>query len=343
MSIRPAVALAAIALLCGIPSAALAARTDVIVLRNGDKFTGEVVQMRQGKLQVKTDDMGTLSIEWDKIASISTADQYDITLDDGSHVLGRFAPGAAAGTLKIDGLGGTREAATLTIVSFARIKTRFIQRIDGSLDLGASYANSSGVADLWFNADAKYRRPVYALAAAFSTTLTHQREVEDTSRYSLRTTYTRYRGSNWVLSTIGLFEGNRELGFTFRGTGMESIGRYLARTRHVELLLAGGLAAGGESPVGAPAVTNVDAVVAADLAVFTYDYPTTRVDVALLVFPSLDDPGRVRMNVDGKFKREIFKDFFVSVTAYEAFDNRPKSGAATLNDFGGSLSFGWSF
>ena len=33
-------------------SVARAARTDAIVLVNGDRFTGEVVQMRQGKLEV---------------------------------------------------------------------------------------------------------------------------------------------------------------------------------------------------------------------------------------------------------------------------------------------------
>jgi len=63
---------AAMALLLGASTPALAAKTDIIVLRNGDRLTGEVTQMRQGKLQVKTDDAGTLSIEWDKIAAITT-------------------------------------------------------------------------------------------------------------------------------------------------------------------------------------------------------------------------------------------------------------------------------
>jgi hypothetical protein len=340
---RATVAAAALVLLA--PSTVLAARTDAIVLRNGDRFTGEVVQMRQGKLQVKTDDAGTLSIEWDKIASISTADFYDITLQDGSHLFGRFrpAPGGALLVMGVGGPGATATAPMAEIASFARIKTRFIDRIEGSLDLGASYSDSSGVADLWFNTDARYRRPVYSLAVDFSTNTTQQREAEDTSRYSLKTIYTRDRGVNWVFSTMGFFESNRELGFTFRGTATESVGRYLTRARHVELLVAGGMAAGRETPIDSTAQTNVDALVAGTLSVFTYDYPTTRIDVSALLFPSLDDPGRVRMNVDAKFKRELFKDFFVSFSVYDAFDNRPKSGGARLNDFGGSLSFGWTF
>jgi hypothetical protein len=342
--IRPAAGVLAAALVLAVPAAARAARTDVVILKNGDRFTGEVVQMRQGKLQVKTDDAGTLSVEWDKIASLSTADLYDIVLQDGAHRFGRFRPAPAPGTVLVVPDGGSGSPVLMAdIASVARIKLKFQQRIDGSVDLGASYSKSSGVADLWFNATAKYRRPAYGLAATFSTQATHQQEVENTSRYSLRTAYTRYRGSNWLLSTTGLFEGNRDLGFTFRGTAMESIGRYLARTRHAEFLLGGGFAAGREVPVDAGAVTNLDGLVAMELSIFTYDFPTTRIDFTTLVFPSFDDPGRVRVNADGKFVRELFKDFIVSFTVYDAYDNRPKSGTAQLNDLGGSLSFGWTF
>jgi hypothetical protein len=80
-----------------------------------------------------------------------------------------------------------------------------------------------------------------------------------------------------------------------------------------------------------------------DLSIFTYDYPTTRLDLGVLVFPSLNDPGRVRVNADTRIKREIFRDFFVAVSAYDAFDSRPRAADARRNDVGASLSFGWTF
>lgn len=325
------------------PAAALAARTDAIVLRNGDHVTGEVILMRQGKLQVKTDDAGTLSIEWDKIASITTADQYDVTMRDGSRRLGFFRPGVLPAATLLDAGGVSTPVPMPEIASFERIQKRFIQRLDGSFDLGGSYTQSSGIASLYFDAAATYRRPAFSYGASLSTNLTRQPDAADTSRYSADVNYTRFRDSGWLVSALGLFESNRDLGFTFRGTGAGTLGRYLARTRHAELLAAGGLALGRETPVEAPRVTNVDALVMSALSVFTYDYPTTRIDLQVLVFPSLDDPGRVRVNANTKFKREIFKDFFVSVSAYDAFDNRPKSASATQNDVGASLSFGWTF
>jgi Protein of unknown function, DUF481 len=339
---RRASLIAAVLLLAG-PSTAFATRTDAIILRNGDHLTGEVIQMRQGKLEVKTDDAGTISVEWDKIASISTADQYDVTMRDGTHRLGRFRPGLVPDLQLVDTSGVASPVPMAEIASFDRIQKHFFQRIDGSVDFGGSYTKSSGVADLYFDASAQYRRPSYSYNVSFATNLTRQPDQPETSRYSLNTSYTRFRNSGWFVSPLALFESNRELGFTFRGTGAGTIGRYLARTRHSEVVAAGGLSAGRESPVDSDQVTNVDALLTAALSVFTYDYPTTRIDIGVLIFPSLDDPGRVRVNANAKVKREIFRDVTVSLTSYDAFDSRPKSAAATQNDFGASLSFGWTF
>jgi hypothetical protein len=333
-----------VALLAGgaVP-AAWAARVDVVVLRNGDRLTVEVVQLTEGKLQVKTDDMGTLSIEWDKITAVTTAGEYDLAMRDGSRLLGRLRPGSSGSIDVVAADGGVTTVLMPEVVSIARIKARFLERIDGSLDLGGSYTQSSGVAQVVFDVDARYRQPASIYAAAFATSFTRQPDSPDTARSSLDLTYTRFRRDRWFASVLGLFERNEDLGFQFRGTGAFSWGRYLARSQHVEFFMTGGLAAGREVPVDRPAVWNVDALAAADLSVFAYDFPTTRLEFAVLLFPSLDDPGRLRVNANGKFKRELIRDFFFAVSAYDAFDSRPKAETATRNDFGGSLSFGWTF
>ena len=322
---------------------AFAARTDIIVLQNGDRLTGEVREMHQGKLQVKTDDAGTLSIEWDKVASVTTAASYDVTLRDGTMLYGQLRSAAARSMQVVGGSGTVVPVAMGDVVSLAQIKQTFLGRIDGSLDLGASYTKSSGVAQLSFDTEAVYRRPSYALSASVATNLTRQPDAPDTSRYSANLGYTRYRRSLWLVSGLGLFESNRDLGFSFRGTGALALGRYVVRSNKAELLVAGGLAGGREIPLDGDTVTNVDALVSASLAIFAYDYPNMTIGSSVLVFPSLDDPGRVRINADGKLKRELFRDFYFSVSAYDAFDNRPKAASAQQNDFGASLSFGWSF
>lgn len=335
--------LAALGLLGLTPTPVLAARTDIVVLRNGDRITCEVVQMRQGKLQIKTDDAGTISIEWDEIASLTTAMEFDLTLRDGTRMLGRLAPGTGQTLNVVPSGGGSIPTPLADIVVFTTIKKGFLQRIDGSVDLGGSYTKSSGIADLYFDAETIYRRPSHSYAATFSSNFTRQPDDPETSRATLKLTYTRFTRRNWVGSAFALLENNRELGFTFRGTGAASLGRYVARSNRVELLLAGGFAAGSEKPVDSPTATNVDALTALNFSVFTYDYPSTRIDFALLGFASLNDPGRVRGNATAKLKRELFHDFFFSLTGYGAVDSRPRGAGAERNDFGASLSFGYTF
>jgi hypothetical protein len=134
---------------------AIAARTDVIVLRNGDRLTGEVIELRQGKLKVKTDDMSTISIEWDKIAGVTTAERYDVTMRDGTRLLGRLAAGPARSVQVVADGGTSTSVAMADIVSMAAIKSGFLGRIDGSVDLGGSYTKASGVAQVSLDAEAR--------------------------------------------------------------------------------------------------------------------------------------------------------------------------------------------
>ena len=42
----------------------------MVTLLNGDRLTGEILNLNRGRLELKTDDAGTINIEWDKIASV---------------------------------------------------------------------------------------------------------------------------------------------------------------------------------------------------------------------------------------------------------------------------------
>ena len=69
MTGRGTKAIAAIALALSVGATTHAqGRTDVVTLPNGDRITGEIKRLERGRLEFKTDDAGTLYLEWDKIA-----------------------------------------------------------------------------------------------------------------------------------------------------------------------------------------------------------------------------------------------------------------------------------
>jgi hypothetical protein len=334
--------LTVVALLWAAPAAAQ--KTDVVILINGDHITCEVKKLSRGRLEVKTDDAGTLQIEWTKVSSVTAKLQFDVGTDDGRRFVGSLGP-AADGKVAIIGPGGETVVAlsVFEIVSLAQIKSGFFQKLDGSVNLGASYTQSSGIGQVSFDGKVEYRRPSFVASLAVSAGLTQKEDEPDTTRSSVQVGYQKFRPNRWVVAPFGLFESNPDLGFDLRSTGAIAIGRYLVQSNGGWLLLGGGGAAGREKSVEGDTVTTIDALVALSASMFAYDYPKTSLDLSVLVFPSLNDLGRIRINANVAYSRELIRDFNLTVSAYDAYDNRPPTTGASKNDVGFSLALGWTF
>src|SRR5271170_6767954 len=63
-------------------------KTDVVVLLNGDHLTGEIKGMSRGQLDFKTDDAGRFSIEWVKIARVTSKHIFEVELSSGKKYYG---------------------------------------------------------------------------------------------------------------------------------------------------------------------------------------------------------------------------------------------------------------
>jgi hypothetical protein len=72
---------------------ARAQRTDVVRMANGDRITGEVKKLDRGQLEFKTDDVGTIYFEWDKIVSLEAMGQFYVSMSDGRQFLGSLSAG----------------------------------------------------------------------------------------------------------------------------------------------------------------------------------------------------------------------------------------------------------
>ena len=70
------------------PQAVLAQKTDVVTLVNGDTLTCEIKLLDRGRLQVSTDHLGTVYIEWDKIVSVTATRLFRVETASGLRLLG---------------------------------------------------------------------------------------------------------------------------------------------------------------------------------------------------------------------------------------------------------------
>jgi hypothetical protein len=63
-------------------TAVAAPKVDVVVLQNGTRVVGEIRTMSRGKLELKTDDMGTLEIEWGNVSEVTAPEYFEVEDDE---------------------------------------------------------------------------------------------------------------------------------------------------------------------------------------------------------------------------------------------------------------------
>jgi hypothetical protein len=137
-----------IALLLSAPTASMAAKTDVVLLINGNTITGEIKSLEFGSLRYSTDSMGTVSIDWEDIVSITTKQTLQVEVSDGTRYFGRLDSAEDRFEIKVITLSDEVDLHTSRIVRMIPIDAEesFLERLDGSFALGFDSEKSSGAA-----------------------------------------------------------------------------------------------------------------------------------------------------------------------------------------------------
>jgi Protein of unknown function, DUF481 len=318
-------------------------RTDVVTLANGDHITGEVVRLERGRLEFKTDDAGTLYLEWDKIANLVANRFVEVLTSDGQRHLGTLGPSAAR-SISVVSLGGPLSLPMSDVTLITPIGRSFWSRIDGSIDLGYNYTRSSGVAQFNLNSDTVYRRPASSIRLTASATVTQKDDDSGRDdRGTIEASYLRYPWQHWFIAAAGRFETNESLGLVLRSQIGAAVGPRLINSTRAQMTVGAGLAVNEEHGVDVEPTQNLEGLLVFRTSYYTYDRPKTNVDISLQYYPSLSNTGRQRLQADVGLKRELWKDFFASLTFFNTFDSRPPNPSADQNDIGFVLSLGWSY
>jgi hypothetical protein len=326
-------------------------KTDIVQMRNGDRLVCEIRDLDQGQLRVKTDALGTLYAEWDKVVRIESGRVFEVQMTSGTRHYGSLVPAPTEGRLVVAATSGNVEIELAQVARLELLRSHFWSRFEGALDLGGSYTRANSLIQLNPAFDATHVGRAYQAGIDLSATWTRQEDKADTSRAVGSLSYLRFRDERWLGFAVATAERNTELGLDVRFLSSLGVGRILLARPHSRIQTGAGLtvtrekAIDGESaenPEGEP-TSNLEGLLTAQWQVFTYSFPKTRVKVSFALYPGLTDWGRVRGNADVQVKREIVKDFTVGLTFYDSFDNRPATESAAHNDWGATIALGWTF
>jgi|GEM_PF-192683 len=333
-------------------------KTDVVVMRNGDRLTGEIKSLERGRLVFSTDDMGTIRIEWEKIVRVESRYLYDIETEGFRRFYGSFAPSAEDGSVAI-ATGDT--SFTLPIERVVRItplRGSFWRRLKTTLEAGYSFTSANSQQQITLGSEFSYRTERYNRRLVMNTFYSDREGESSTSRSLASFDYTRYlpHRPRDFLTGLATWEQNDELGLDHRETVGAGVGRHMIQSNKVQLGLLGGLIVYREQFTGSTEKEtfvdpdmdntaddyNLDLLLAKNLSVVRWDDPELDFSSDLYVFPSLTSWGRWRARLDARLRYEVFSDFYVGLSGFADYDSEPPVEGVEKVDFSVSLTVSWS-
>jgi len=325
-------------------SPVFAAKTDIVVLKNGDYITGEVKSMEYARLSYSTDAMKTLSIEWDEVKFIKAKETFRIEMEDGTDFSGSLDSDSLTLTLIINFKNYSYRVQFNKVVKITPIKDTFAERVNFSVDLGFSYTKASEVAQLTSNANGSYRSWEFYHQLDFNSIVTTTSGKNTSENIDLNWNTSRFFLYKWFLNAFVGGQSNSEQGLNLRlliGTGG---GKDIFRTNTNLLSAAGGLQITQEwNKDKAGSSTSLEGIIYMRHRKFQYDDPEIDLSTNLSIYPSFTTWGRYRVIFNTNLKWEIFNDFFWRLTFYDNYDSQPPTDGAAKNDYGITLSFGWKY
>lgn len=306
-----------------------AQKTDVVILKNGDHITGEVKILEVGILELKTDDMETVHIKWNKVESVQTDNIYEIALQDGKVYYGSIRPGDTEGTLLISGVTAEEKLFLDHIVKITRIRESFWDILGGYVRLGASFTKANGIGQVSLGFKGDYRTKDYYMDLTGNSVITTTKKETTSRKQDIFLSYRRYLEYKWFWGAVAGAEENTELGIQLRTSLGGGFGKFFFQTNTNWLNGLAGLTFNREWYADSiKAVNNMEGLIAGQHQLFIHDRPKVSLQTALNVYPGITDFGRVRADLNIDLDWEIIIDLYWSLTFYFNFDSRPKSNAS---------------
>jgi hypothetical protein len=321
-------------------AAAAAPKTDILVFHNGDRLTGEVKGLERGQLSFKTDATGTISVEWDKVASLQTNQYLTVETISGLRYFGRVPPAREEGTLRVQVEADSKgwDLPLTDIVRAAPIeKGNLIERLDGYVTAGYDYTKATDLQQFTFTGGLSSRDEKRQWSIDGETTLTSQ------GRYDASAWNRRFLADRWFVQGFGGFDGNDELGLDMRVTLGAAYGRFLVQDNRQDWAAYAGVALNREDFTDQEVNESVEGVLGTQYWFYHYDAPEASLNLTLNVFPSFTESGRVRSEGRLRARYEIVNDLFFEASVYGSFDNQPGQDADSNSDYGVTTSLGYSF
>jgi len=327
------------------------ARSDVVVMKNGDRLTCEIVSLSDGVLFVKLDYAdGSVALQWSKVARLESSRLFIVKTEKGAVYTGALSSIDAVGdqpiTIEVAKPEQPKvELPSQDVITIGTTAENFIERFNGDINFGVSYAKGNQATQYNLNSSIEYPRDRWRAEAKFSSNFSSNKGAASTSRnhFSVRADRLLRWNNYFYTGEFGLLQSS-EQGIQRQTSLGGGVGYYIRNSRHVKFSVVGGVGWQHTNYSGSGASRETQnstaAIISTNLRFFRFKKTSLDLDAVLL--PSLSEPGRVYFKIKQNYYVKIFGDLSWNISFYGNWDNRPPVGLSG-SDYGTSTGLGWSF
>src|SRR5277367_1009631 len=323
-------------------------RHDTVIMKNGDRLTGEVKRLENGVLYIKTDYFsGSVGVDWLQVEKVESTATYQIVLTDGNRLTGKIskveAESAPGKDFKVHEPQGDVAIAGTDVVQIESQKQTFWRQLKGSIDFGYNFTSGNNQSSLSTSANAEYVAVHWAAGTSYTASYSGQSGGTTTNLLDVQAFGERFLNRNSYLLGLSDFLHSSQQDLILRTTLGGGYGRYFVRTNHNELrwlIGADYTQATYQSGSAQPTQQNLELLLGIQYQLFHFDRYTLQSQ--FLTFPGITDSGRVRFTTNNMFTVKLSNNFHLNFIFWDNFDSRPPLNAQK-NATGLSTGLGWSF
>ena len=324
-------------------------KDDVVIMKNGDRFTGEIKGLQYGELIFKSDYMkDDVHLDWERVEVLESKDNFIVALSDGQRITGviKRAKGEADNKQEftISTADSTLEVSPPSVIKIDQREASFWNQLTGSIDYGFSFASGNNSANSSLGGQVAFDTAKNSVSVSTTSQFDAQKNAENTNRFTFDSQYGRSITTNWVAAGLFSLLKSNQQDLKLRSTYGAGLGRRLIQTDKTNLLALGGLAYSHESYVPQPGVKPIlnNAEVLLGMKFSTFRFKTLNINSQAFLFPSLTESGRFRLSTQSNLRIELVRNFYWNFQLYENYDTHPPINAPK-NDLGLTTSLGWTF
>ena len=256
--------------------------TDIVVMKNGYKITGQIKGLDTGVLYVSLPYViQTLDVDWSSVAHIESTQLFIVRTAGGSVYRGTLSTAETEKeepvTIRVtEAAGNESTIEQQQVVQIAEGSDKFWERFNGEVNVGTTYTKGNQTLQFTLGGAAEYLRERWSAEGSWYSSLANSSAVTASTRNEITGTASHLLPwNNYFYAGLSNFLQSSVQGIQLQSTVGAGIGRYFKNSNRATIVIVGGLGwqnvQYNQNTVGAGTQNLATALIAGEVRLFRFN------------------------------------------------------------------------